>query len=461
MSGKRAHERGILPHHANALVAIVGRPNVGKSSIFNRLVGRREAIVHDEPGVTRDRHYAEAWSLGRRYTIVDTGGFDPESDDPMRQGISRQVVVAIEEADVIVCVFDGVQGPTDADRQAVNLLRRSGRPVIYVANKADSEKTALESNDLYSLGVEEIHAVSALHGRGFSDFEDALVRALPRPPSESVPEDEQEIIRVAVVGRPNAGKSSLVNRLSGTDRALVDSRPGTTRDPLDTLVEREGRKFLLVDTAGIRRKSRVVKESDAVEVVSVLRAMRAMEEAEIVVLMCDAAIGVAEQDAKILGLAQERGRAVVVALNKVDQLDRSQLVEAQKQAKEKLSFASWIPYVATSALKGRGTQALVHKILAVRENYHRRVPTGELNRFFETVLQTHPPPAQGGRAPRLYYITQAETAPPLFAVMSNAPEAVHFSYQRYVKNQLRGAFDFEGVPIRVAYRAKRRNERSG
>ncbi len=450
-------ERGRLPHQANALVAIVGRPNVGKSTIFNRLVGRREAIVHDEPGVTRDRHYAEAWSLGRRYTIVDTGGFDPESDDPMRQGISRQVQVAIEEADLIVCVFDGVQGATDADRQAVNLLRRSGRPVVYVANKADSDRSAFESNELYSLGVETIHAISALHGRGFNDLEDALVRALP-PADELTAPDQEDMIRVAVVGRPNAGKSSLVNRLAGEDRTLVDARPGTTRDPVDTLIERDGRKFLLVDTAGIRRKSLVVKEHDAVEVVSVLRAMRAMEEAEIVVLMCDAAIGVAEQDAKILGLADERGRAVVVVLNKMDQLDREKLVEAEKIAKEKLSFAPWVPYVATSALTGRGTQALLRKIVAVRENFHRRVPTAELNRFFESVLKTHPPPTQGGRAPRLYYVTQAETAPPLFAVMSSSPESVHFSYQRYVKNQLRKAFDFEGVPVRVAYRARRRRE---
>ncbi len=454
-------ERGKGPRlRSNALVAIVGRPNVGKSTLFNRLVGRREAIVHDEPGVTRDRHYAQAWSHGRPYTVVDTGGFDPESDDPMRQGITRQVGVAIEEADLIVCVFDGVHGPTDADRQAVNLLRRSNRPVIYVANKADTERSVLESNELYSLGVEEIHPVSALHGRGFSGFEEALVRNLPPVVEESEAEDE-DLVRVAVVGRPNAGKSSLVNRLAGEARTLVDDRPGTTRDPVDTTIERLGRKFLLVDTAGIRRKARVVKEQDAVEVVSVLRAMRAMEEAEIVVLMCDAAIGVAEQDAKILGLADERGRGIVVVLNKMDQLSRDELKEAEKTAREKLAFASWAPYVSTSALTGRGTDSLLKKILKVRENFYRRVPTGELNRFFETVLQTHPPPTQGGKAPRLFYVTQAETAPPLFAVMANAPEAVHFSYQRYVKNQLRKHFDFEGVPVRVAYRARRRREAKG
>ncbi|MCL2824821.1 MAG: ribosome biogenesis GTPase Der [Polyangiaceae bacterium] len=453
--GKETIQR--IHRKANAVVAIVGRPNVGKSTVFNRLVGKRKAIVHDEPGVTRDRHYSEALSLGRRYTIVDTGGFDPDSDDPMRQGISRQVGIAIEDADLIVCVFDASQGPTDADRQAVQMLRRSGRSVVYVANKVDSDRTALEANELYSLGVDPICGVSALHGRGFGELERALVEALPDESSDDV-DDDGELIRVAVVGRPNAGKSSLVNRFAGEERALVDSRPGTTRDPVDLLVERDGRRFLFVDTAGIRRKSRVVSGNDAVEVVSVLRAMRAMEQAEVVVLMCDASIGLAEQDAKILGLADERGRGIVLAMNKEDQLDRREVAAAMRGAQDKLTFASWVPKLSVSAVTGRGTGALLRKIVAVRENFYRRVGTSELNRFFESVLQTHPPPTQGGKAPRLYYVTQAQTAPPLFAAMTNAPEAIHFSYQRYVKNCLRGAFDFEGVPIRVAYRARRRNE---
>ena len=456
---KGRDQRPILEPRANALVAVVGRPNVGKSTLFNRLVGRREAIVHDEPGVTRDRHYAEAWSLGRKYTVIDTGGFDPESDDPMRQGITSQVLIAIEEADVIVCVFDGVQGPTEADRQAVNLLRKSRRPVVYVGNKADSERSTLDANELYSLGIDPLYVISALHGRGFSEFEEALVDALPPAPAPLAGNANDETIRIAVVGRPNAGKSSLVNRLAGEERTLVDDRPGTTRDPVNTLIERIGHRFLLVDTAGIRRKSRVTKDQNTVEVVSVLRAMRSMEDAEVVVLMSDAALGVAEQDAKILGLAAERGRGVVVALNKMDQLDRAQLAEAELKARDKLTFATWAPYVFTSALTGRGTQTLLRKVVQVRENFRRRVPTGELNRFFETVIETHPPPTQGGKAPRLYYITQAESCPPLFVIMASQPEAVHFSYQRYVKNQLRKHFDFEGVPIRIAYRDRRRKEK--
>jgi GTP-binding protein len=451
------------------LVAIVGRPNVGKSTVFNRMLGRREAIVHDEPGVTRDRHYAEVFSRGRTFTVVDTGGFDPDSDDPMRQGIARQVRVAIEEADVVVCVLDAAAGPTDADRQAVDLLRRSRRPVVYAANKADSERQTHDAADLYRLGVDEIVAVSALHGRGFGELEEAVVSRLPPGAPEQEPcagsgeraeaEAQPAPVRVAIVGRPNAGKSSLVNRLVGADRMLVDSRPGTTRDPVDAMVERGGHRYLLVDTAGIRRKSRTSKLGDAVEVVSVLRALRAMGGCEVAVLLCDATAGVAEQDARILGLAVERGRAAVVALNKIDAVEPSRWRKLEQEARDKLSFAPWVPIVRTSAVTGRGVAALLETVIRVREGFGARVPTAELNRFFEQVIATHPPPTMGGRAPRLYFITQAETSPPLFVVMSSAPDAVHFSYQRYVANQIRDRFGFEGVPVRVAYRARRKRER--
>ncbi len=458
-TGRHGHKPAAVPHPGHALVAIVGRPNVGKSTLFNRLVGRREAIVHDRAGVTRDRHYAQAQSLGRHYTIVDTGGFDPESEDPMRQGIARQVAIAIEQADLVICVLDAAHGPTDADRQAVQMLRRSSKPVVYVANKADSETQAHGSAELYELGMDRLIAVSALHGRGFHELDGAIASALPESPQQGEL-SEDDLIRVAIVGRPNAGKSSLVNRLAGEPRVLVDDRPGTTVDPVDTLVEREEGRFLLIDTAGIRRKGKVVKENDAVEVVSVLRAFRAMEGCDVVVLLCDATVGVAEQDAKILGMALDRGRGIVVALNKSDQLDVEAKRKAEQAAKEKLSFAPWAPVVFTSALTGRGTHALLKTIQRVQRNFHRRVPTGELNRFFEEALETHPPPTQGGKAPRLYFITQAETAPPLFVIMASAPEAVHFSYQRYVINQIREHFDFEGCPVRVAYRQRRRRDRS-
>jgi len=439
------------------IVAIVGRPNVGKSTLFNRLVGKKTAIVHDEPGVTRDRHYADVLSRGRRFTLVDTGGFDPESDDPMRQGIKRQIDVAISEADVIVCVLDASAPPTPADHAELDLLRRAAKPVVYCANKADSPRTDLEAADLYRLGTPNLIAFSALHGRRIDEIESAIAAALPpepEAPAEAAPEDPA--IRVAIVGKPNAGKSSLVNRLVGEERLLVDSRPGTTRDSIDARVTKGDRSFLLIDTAGIRRKAKVTKEDSVVEAVSVLHAIRAMERAEVVVLLCDAAEGVAEQDAKILGLAVDRARAIVIGLNKADMLDKKAFAKAEETAREKLSFVPWAPIVPLSAKTGRGVTNLLTKVTRVAKSFRTRVPTGELNRFFEQVLEHRPPPTSGGRAPRLYYITQAETSPPLFVVMASDPEKIHFSYQRYVQNQLRKAFGFEGVPIRVKYKARRR-----
>ena len=459
MQHRNAHEEStpaVVPQ--GAIVAVVGRPNVGKSTLFNRMVGRREAIVNDEPGVTRDRHYGYVTSRGRRYTLVDTGGFDPESEDPMRQGIKRHIDVALSEADAIVCVLDALAPPTAADEAAVALLRRSNKPVIFVANKADSQRVESEANDLYRLGIDRLIAVSALHGRGFDDLEVAIENALPPPVEITIDPALEGAARIAVIGKPNAGKSSLVNRIAGEERVLVDDRPGTTRDPIDTLVERGGRKYVLVDTAGIRRKAKVTKESDTVEMVSVLHAIRAMERTDVVLLMVDAHEGVAEQDAKILGLAVDRGRGVVIALNKADLLDKKENARAEEDTRDKLSFVPWAPIVHISAKTGRGMDKLFETIDKVADSFTRRVGTGELNRFFEHTLETHPPPTSGGRAPRLYFITQAESSPPLFVVISSSPESIHFSYQRYVQNQIRTTFGFEGVPVRVKYKEKRRRE---
>jgi len=449
------------------LVAIVGRPNVGKSTLFNRLARRKLAIVHDEPGVTRDRHYAVANAFGRPYAIVDTGGFDPESDDPMKAGINDHVRAAIAEADVIVFVGDASTDVTAADRAAVDLLRRSKKPVLYVANKADSPRRDAEAFDLYRLGVKDVIPVSSLHGRGVGDLESAIVERLPPP--EEIPEASGEpLLRVAIVGRPNAGKSSLLNRVLGEARMLVDDRPGTTRDAIDALVTRGDKKYVLIDTAGIRRKAKVKKHeqrgtarddvavSGAVESLGVLSAIRSIERAHVVVLMADAHEGVSEQDAKILGLAHDRMRAMIVALNKTDLLDKKQLGKAVERAKEKLSFAPYVPIVPVSVKNGRGVNELFDTIDQVRAAYFFRVSTGELNRFFEQVLDTRPPPTMGGRSPRLYFITQTSVAPPTFVAMSNAPDSIHFSYQRYVQNQLRKRFGFEGAPVRVLYRQKRR-----
>jgi len=450
----------VLPagSHGLPLVAVVGRPNVGKSTLFNRLARRRLAIVHDEPGVTRDRHYVDTSAFGRDYVLIDTGGFDPDSDDPMKSGIARHVEEAIKEADVVVFISDAAVPLTGADRVAVKLLRKANKPVIFAANKADSPKLDADAFELYRLGVEKVYPISALHGRGIGELEAAIVEAMPPRRAEAA-DAEGLVPRITITGKPNAGKSSLMNRILGEERMLVDARPGTTRDAIDALVERDGKKYIFVDTAGVRRKGKVTKASDVVEAASVGAAIGAMERSSVVVLLVDAKEGVAEQDAKILGLANDRGRGMIIALNKIDLLSKSEIAKAEEAAREKISFAPFVPVVHVSAKTGRGLPNLFSTIERVSSAFHTRVPTGELNRFFETVLQTRPPPTSGGRAPRLYYITQAETSPPLFVVISSSPESVHFSYQRFVTNQLRRHFGFEGVPLRVAYREKRRGKK--
>lgn len=449
----------VLPagSHGLPLVAIVGRPNVGKSTLFNRLARQRLAIVHDEPGVTRDRHYADTSGFGRDYTLIDTGGFDPDADDPMKSGITRHVESAIDEADVIVFVSDAEVPLTSADRVAVGLLRRTSKPVLFAANKADSPRMDADAFELYRLGVEKVFPVSGLHGRGMGELEAAVVAALPKSLTSA---DAQGLVpRISIVGRPNAGKSSLMNRILGEERMIVDARPGTTRDAIHASVERKGKRYIFVDTAGLRKKGKVTKASDAIEAASVGAAVHAMEHSGTVVLLCDASEAVAEQDAKILGLANDRGRAMIIALNKIDLLKKGELDKIVESTRDKISFAPFAPVVPVSAKTGRGVGELFDTIDRVTTAYHQRIGTGELNRFFAGVLETRPPPTMGGRAPRLYYITQAETAPPTFVVLASAPEAVHFSYQRFVINQLRKHFGFEGVPVRVVYRERRRGKR--
>ena len=438
------------------LVAVVGRPNVGKSTLFNRLVGKKLAIVDDQPGVTRDRHYAPAHIHGHNVTLIDTGGFDPTSDDRMQQGIARHVTAAIAEADVIVCVLDGSMGVTGPDRDAVKLLRRSSKPVIYVANKVDTARQMPGASELYELGVKEIIPVSALHGRGTADLALAVAAHLPKASLGEPSEGDSEIIpRLALIGRPNAGKSSMFNRLTGSERALVDDRPGTTRDPVDSRFEIDGRTFLIVDTAGIRKKARVER---GVELVSVLQAIKSIERAQVVILMCDAVLGVSEQDARLLGMCLERRRAVIVGLNKADLQKKKEQEDSEEKAREELRFAGWVPMVHLSAKTGRGVKELLDLAVRAGKEYNRRVPTGELNRFFESVLTNHPPPTSKGRAPRIYYVTQAESHPPRFVAMCNTPEYITEAYKRFVANQIRKAFDFRAVPITVDYRARKRNE---
>jgi GTPase len=431
------------------IVAVVGRPNVGKSTLFNRLAGKPLAIVDDAPGITRDRHYAEAHLAGREITLIDTGGFDPASGDPMQQGIARHVEAAIAEADVIVCVLDGTLPPTTPDREAVALLRQSNKPVVYVANKVDNESRALQATELFSLGVPELVNVSSLHGIGTAQLAMKITKALP-PYQEELP-DTDNLPRIALLGRPNAGKSSLFNRLNGEERALVDDRPGTTRDALDAKVTYEGKELWVVDTAGIRRKSRV---DEKVELASVMQALRAVERARIAILLCDATEGVAEQDARLLGLCMDRNRGVIVGLNKMDLLSREEQKKAREQAQDTLVFAKFAPIMELSAKTGRGVSELVTKATKIAHEWERRVSTSELNRFFRDVIERQPPPTDGGRAPRIFYVTQAESSPPLFVAMSSGAANIKPSYQRFVTNQIRNTFGFEGVPIKVHYKER-------
>ncbi|MFK7985412.1 MAG: ribosome biogenesis GTPase Der [Sandaracinaceae bacterium] len=449
-----------LPANATGgrpVVAIVGRPNVGKSTLFNRLVGKRLAIVEDVPGVTRDRHYADADFLGRTCVVIDTGGFDPDSDDPMKEGITGHVLLALEEADVVICLFDATTGVIQADREAVRLLRETDKPVLYAGNKCDSPSRAHEAMSLYELGIDQLFPISAQHGLGVGDLEEALCEVLPDP-AELEPGLDPSIPRLAIIGRPNAGKSSLTNRLLGEDRQIVDHRPGTTIDSIDALIEVDEQPFVLIDTAGIRRKRAVQKER-GVEGLSVMKAIRAMERSNGVILMIDADEGVAEQDARLAGLAVDRGRALVIGLNKQD-LIRNQETrrKAITRAKEILAFAPWAPIIPVSAKSGRGTHKLLRAVGAALVEHKKRISTSEINRFVEEVLEHHPPPTHKGKAIRLFYVTQAAVEPPTFVVVCNYPDAVHFSYQRYVINSIRQRFGFEGVPVRVFYRARRRRE---
>ena len=434
------------------IVAIVGRPNVGKSTLFNRLTGQQLAIVHDSPGVTRDRNYSQAFLNGRELILVDTGGFDPHTDDPMGAGIARHVVAAIEEADVVMCILDG-QGPaTEADFASVQLLRESDKPVIYIANRVDNQRQANEATELYSLGLEDLIFVSALHGRGLAELEYKLGKALP-PPVKAEEREENTYPHVALVGRPNAGKSSTLNYLAHSEKSLVDDKPGTTRDPVDVDLVYKNKPYRIVDTAGIRRKARVDGE---VELASVMRSIRAASRADVVVLVVDATEGIAEQDARLVGLCAERGRALVVAMNKMDLLTPEEQQKALADAKTKLHFSKFTPILRTSAKDGKGVSRLMRTVDEAFSEFYRRVPTGELNRFFEGILLKTPPPTKGGRAPRLYYITQAQVGPPLFVVMASYPENLEDHYMRYVQNQLRTTFNFNSVPVKVKYKPRRR-----
>ncbi len=458
MSRNRRAPRPIVPPKVGSLpiVAILGRPNVGKSTLFNRLVGRAAAIVEDRPGVTRDRIFADTQVDEKAITLVDMGGFEANPDGAVEEGISRQCQMGLDQADLVLFMVDGRVSPTNGDHETVDMLRSSGTESILVINKVDGTRQEHGAGDAFSLGIEPVAMISALHGRGISDLEDLMYERLPEASSE-VEEHDKELCRVAIIGRPNAGKSSLINQLLGEERLLTLDEPGTTRDPVDSYFERDGKRYVLVDTAGIRRKRAV--ESGSPEKMAVTAAIRAIERCHVIVLLIDANLGVAEQDAKVLGLATERGRAVVVGLNKWDLVKKKELDEKKhriQRTQDILSFAKWPKRVKISALRGTGLKRLLDHVDDAFFEFCKRVSTSDVNRLFEDIIEHHPPPLSRGKPVRLYYATQATSRPPTFVVSANFPDAIHFSYQRYIQNRLREAFGFEGTPVRVFFRKRKR-----
>jgi GTP-binding protein len=438
---------------ATPLLALVGRPNVGKSTLFNRLTRQRKALVYDEPGVTRDLNYASARWHGREFTVVDTGGFEPDARDPVRRQVQRQTRLAIEEADAIVFLLDGKAGMSPADREAVEMLRRVRKPVFFAVNKIDSPAREADLYEFYRLGVPEIFPVSAEHGRGVEALVEKIVAALP-PEPRAAEAGEESVLSLAVVGRPNAGKSTLVNRLLGFERAIVDARPGTTRDVLDTPWEWGGERYLLLDTAGIRRKSRI---ADRLERYSALRSLRSIDRSDVVIHLLDALEGVTDQDAQVLAYGARRGKATVVAVNKWDLVPAAERDPARyrEAVAERLRFIDFAPVVLVSALTGEGLEAMMAKVREVAEQYRRAVSTGVLNRALAAAVQAHPPPAHRGRPVRFFYATQTGRQPPLFTLFVNLPEGVTESYRRYLAHQLRRELGLESVPLQLALRPRR------
>lgn len=433
------------------VVAIVGRPNVGKSTFINRLVGSREAIVYDQPGVTRDRLYLRTDWNGRDFIVVDTGGIVPGSDEELLQSIEKQAEAAMEEADLIVFVVDGDAGVTPVDEDIANKLRTTQKPVLIAVNKLDKVEDDPKAMEFYALGIGEPHPISAMHGHGVGDLLDVIIDTLP-PKTEG--EEKEAELKIAFVGRPNVGKSSLTNSLLGEERMIVSDVSGTTRDAVDTRLHWEGHDFLLVDTAGIRRKSKV---GYGVEGFSVVRSLKAMERADVVVLLIDALEGVTEQDQRIAGMAEESGKAVVIAVNKWDLVpkDSHTMNAYRKQVLDALYYVRWAPVVFISAKTGQRVTQVLEAALQAAESNSRRITTGVLNEVITEALTLTPPPSVKGRRLRIYYSSQIRTNPPTFVFSCNDPELVSDHYKRYLENKIREAFGFEGTPIRLLFRPRR------
>jgi len=433
------------------IVAIVGRPNVGKSTLFNKLAGKRISIVEDTPGVTRDRVYAEAEWLRYNFTIIDTGGIEPESEDIIISQMRRQAQIAIETADVIIFIVDGKEGLTSADREVAQMLRKSKKPVVLVVNKIDNLKDEPGAYEFYNLGIGDPIAISAAQGLALGDMLDRVVENFSDSYGE---ESEEEYIKIAFVGKPNVGKSSLINKLLGEERVIVSEIPGTTRDAIDSYLETDSGKFTLIDTAGLRRKSKVKEE---IERYSVIRTYAAIERADVCILMIDATEGISDQDEKIIGYAHEMNKAILVIVNKWDLIEKETKTMDMYKAKLKvsLSFMQYAEYLFISAKTGQRIPKVLEIVKKCYENYSKRIKTGVLNEVISNALMMKEPPVIGLKRLKVYYVTQIGTKPPTFVFFVNDPACLHFSYERYLENKLRENFDFSGTGIKLEFRERK------
>lgn len=434
--------------HSIPIVAVVGRPNVGKSTLFNRFLGRRMAIVDDTPGVTRDRNFARAEWAGRAFFVVDTGGVVEGSDEPLDRAVREQALAAVAEADAILFVVDGRSGIHPLDERFAEILRKSDQPVILVVNKLDNLPTDQSHLDFWTLGMGEPHPVSAISGKGSGNLLDAIVESLPEVPDEA---EEEGLIRVAVVGKPNVGKSSFVNRLFGEDRVVVSEAAGTTRDPVDTPMRYHGRTLVFVDTAGLRRQSRI---TDSLEYYSSLRTARVVQDADVCLVLVDGSGDLAVQDLRVAEQAWEAGAAVILVINKWDlvEKDTQTAPSREKDMRERAPFLQWVPILFTSALTGQRVRKALDLVLEVQEERNRRIQTHEVNQAIEELQARQPPPHSRGRAVRIRYGTQVSVAPPTFTLFANLPKEIPAHYIRYVHNSFRSRWAFMGTPIRLRFR---------
>ena len=437
------------------IVAVVGRPNVGKSTLFNKLVGKRLSIVEDTPGVTRDRIYSECEWRNRKFMVVDTGGIEPQSDDIILSQMRRQAELAIQRADVIVFITDMKTGVTADDYDVGRMLRKSGKPIVLCVNKCDSiGEPPAEFYEFYSLGLGDPIAISAAHGHGSGDMLDEIFKYFPENDDEEYNDD---YVKVAVIGKPNVGKSSLINRIAGEERVIVSDIAGTTRDATDTIIENEHGKYVFIDTAGIRRKSKVLEK---IEHYSVLRAYMAVDRSDVCVILIDASVGFTEQDSKVAGYAHEQGKACIVAINKWDAIEKTTntMDEFKNKLKEDFSFMSYVPFIFISAKTGQRVEKLFDMINSVNSQNSMRVTTGMLNDVLSYATTRVQPPSDKGKRLKIYYMTQPSTKPPTFVVFVNRADLFHFSYQRYLENQIRQTFGLEGTPVRFIIRERGKND---